>query len=106
MDKVAGRLNPHEPYSSRNRHITRNVTYGGNHVNAVIDRGPDKMTWSNAHPFLLNKMDVSPETRHPKPWCLAPALKGRVLEPQHQKYGPTVHKQGLCKGRRNGAAYS
>jgi hypothetical protein len=105
MDRVAGKLNPHEPYSSRNRHITRNITYGGFHDNALIDRGDNLITWSKACPVLLNKMDISPVTGHDKPWCIAPALKGRIHEPQHQAFGPTVHKQGACGGRRNGQAY-
>ena len=105
MQRHDGKLNPHEFYSSWNKHVDWSVTYGGNHVNVVIDCGNDIITWLPACPFLLNKMDISPEMQHPKPWCSAPALAGRILEPQHQAFSPTVHKQGLCSGWWNGNAY-
>ena len=84
-------LDPSPPYSSTNKGRTRNFQYGGKHNNGLIERGDDKLsTLVTTRPWLINTMDVSPVTRHTKPWDIKPEEVGRLYEPPYKRYGPTL----------------
>ena len=85
------KLDPFHPYSSTNKGRTRNHQYGGKHDNGLVERGDDKLsTLVTTRPWLFNTMDVSPVTRHTKPWDIKPEEVGRLYEPHYKRYGPTL----------------
>ena len=62
-------LNPADPYSSMNKGRVRNFTYGGAHDNGLVEKGDHHLsTLVTTRPWLMNTIDVSPVTRHNKPW--------------------------------------
>ena len=90
------------PYSSFPKsHLGRNFQYGGAHSNGLIEKGDETLsTLVTSRPWLINTADVSPVTRHDKPWNTPVLTIGRQFEPHHNQHGPPVYN-----GRRNGIAY-
>ena len=82
-------------------HLGRNFQYGGAHHDGLIEKGDHTLsTLVTTRPWLVNTPDVSPVTRHDKPWDTPVLTIGRQFELHHCAYGPPVYG-----GRRNGLAY-
>ena len=79
-------LNPADAYSSMNKGRVRNFTYGGAHHNGLVEKGNHHL-WAlvTMRPWLINTMDVSPVTRHNKPWNTQVETIGRLYEPHFKQ---------------------
>ena len=97
-------LNPADPYSSMNKGRVRNHTYGGAHHNSLTERGDNHIsTLVTNRPWLMNTYDVSPVTRHDKPWNTRVTTVGRLYEPHFKQYGPPIYSKSGHS--RSGFAY-
>ena len=97
-------LNPADPYSSMNKGRVRNQTYGGAHHNSLTERGDHHIsTLVTNRPWLMNTYDVSPVTRHDKPWNTPVTTVGRLYEPHFKQYGPPIYSKSGHS--RSGFAY-
>lgn len=84
-------LDTANPYSSVNKGRYRNFTYGGAHHNSLTERGDDKIsTLVTNRPWLVNTHNVSPVTRHNKPWSTPVVTISRQYEPHFKEFGPPV----------------
>ena len=78
-------------------HPQRSHTYGGNH-DGGIERGDDHVSVVGVRPWLQNTMDISPVTRHDKPWTIPPCDTARHNDPNHRIEEPTYYNfsNGRC----------
>ena len=87
------KLDPYGRYSSVNHLKSHNKSgnYGGGHIHGLIEKGDHHLsTLVTSRPWLVNTYDISPVTRHTKPWGVEPALASRTFEPHHRRFGPTL----------------